>query len=194
MAWAKGGKKWFATVCIKDWRKLHLLLFHQEEKCRKKRHIIHEIAFRVQVWCWSLFISKTFSQFFGSSLDLIAAGGNYSKVNNNNAGYTNNYIVACNRAVKYRSSAMPSAYVIIFQWSGVSKGVNCQRACLSIDNALWRKPLRNLELRILPKWWPWPPFSQYRIISDRNIWMLTPLQFHFQFICGYELKTVFCSS
>ena len=32
------------------------------------------------------------------------------------------------------------------------------------------------------------------IISDENIWRLSPLQFHFQFEFGYELKTVFCSS
>ena len=62
------------------------------------------------------------------------------------------------------------------------------------SNAQWRKPLRNLELRILLKWGPWLPFSQVSIISDRNIWMLSPLQFHFQFEFGYELKTVFCSS
>ena len=61
-------------------------------------------------------------------------------------------------------------------------------------NALWRKLLRNLELRIWPKLWPWLPFSQARIISDENIWMFSPLQFHFQFIYGYELKKVFCSS
>ena len=61
-------------------------------------------------------------------------------------------------------------------------------------NALWRKPLRNLELKILPKWWPWLPFSQDRIISDENIWMLSPLQLHFQFLFGDELKTVSCSS
>ena len=61
-------------------------------------------------------------------------------------------------------------------------------------SALWRKPLRKLELRILPKWGPWLPFSQDRIISDVNIWMIYPLQFHFQFKFGYELKTVFCSS
>ena len=57
-------------------------------------------------------------------------------------------------------------------------------------SALWRKPFWNLELRVLPKLGPWLPFSQARIISDENILM----QFHFQFIFGYELKTVFCSS
>ena len=36
-------------------------------------------------------------------------------------------------------------------------------------SALWRKPLRNLELRILPKWGPWLPFSQARVISDENV-------------------------
>ena len=60
--------------------------------------------------------------------------------------------------------------------------------------ALCSKPLRNLELGILPKWWPWLPFYQARIISDENIWMLSPLQFHFQFLFGDELKTVSCSS
>ena len=62
------------------------------------------------------------------------------------------------------------------------------------SNALCVKPLRNLEIKNLPKWWPWLPFSQARIISDENIWMLSPFQFRFQFIFGYELKTVFCSS
>ena len=57
-------------------------------------------------------------------------------------------------------------------------------------NALYVKPLRNLEIKNLPKKWPWLPFSQARIISDKNIWMLSPLQFHFQSIFGYELKTV----
>ena len=38
-----------------------------------------------------------------------------------------------------------------------------------------------LELRVLLKWWPWPPFSQARIISDESIWVLSSLQFHFQF-------------
>ena len=71
--------------------------------------------------------------------------------------------------------------------------------CFSIykrlaHNALWRKPLRNLELRNLPKWGPCLPFSQATIISDENIWMISPLQFHFQFKFGYKLKTVFCSS
>ena len=33
-------------------------------------------------------------------------------------------------------------------------------------SALWRKPLSNMEIRSLPKWWPWLPFSQARIISD----------------------------
>ena len=65
---------------------------------------------------------------------------------------------------------------------------------IPVTSALWRKPLRKLELRILPKWGPWLPFSQARIISDENIWMISPLQFHFQFKFGYELKTVFCSS
>ena len=60
--------------------------------------------------------------------------------------------------------------------------------------ALWRKLLRKLELRIWPKLWPWLPFSQVRTISDENIWMLPPFQFHFQFIYEYELRTVFCSS
>jgi len=46
----------------------------------------------------------------------------------------------------------------------------------------------------LGKIWPWLPFSQARIISDENIWILSPFQFHFQFIFGYELKTVCCSS
>ena len=69
----------------------------------------------------------------------------------------------------------------------------CQDFALSTI-ALWRKPLRNVELRILPKLWPWLPFSSARKISDRNIWMFSPLQFHFQFMSGYELKTVFCSS
>ena len=64
----------------------------------------------------------------------------------------------------------------------------------SQTNALWRKPLRNMELRMLPKWGPLLPFSQARIISDENIWMLSPLQFHFQFLFGDELKTVSCSS
>ena len=58
--------------------------------------------------------------------------------------------------------------------------------------ALWRKPLTNLELSILPKLWPWLPFSPARIISD--IWIFSAFQFHFQFMFGYELKTVFCSS
>ena len=66
--------------------------------------------------------------------------------------------------------------------------------CSCINTALWRKLLRKLELRIWPKLWPWLPFSQARIISDENIWMLPPFQFHFQFIYEYELKTVFCSS
>ena len=47
---------------------------------------------------------------------------------------------------------------------------------------------------LLPKWGPWLPFSQARIISYENIWMIYPLQFHFQFEFGYELTTVFCSS
>ena len=72
--------------------------------------------------------------------------------------------------------------------------LDCLQVRIQSHIALWRKPLRNLELRILPKWWPWLSFSHGRIISDRNIWMLSPLQFHFQFIFGYELKTVFCSS
>ena len=46
----------------------------------------------------------------------------------------------------------------------------------------------------MPKWWPWLPFSRARIISDRYIWMLSHLQFHFQFIFGYESKTVFSCS
>ena len=60
--------------------------------------------------------------------------------------------------------------------------------------ALCVKPFRNLEIKNLPKWWPWLPFFQAIIISDENIWRLSPLQFHFQFEFGYELKTVFCSS
>ena len=28
----------------------------------------------------------------------------------------------------------------------------------------------------------------------KNMWMLAPYQFHFQFILGYELKTAGCSS
>ena len=55
-------------------------------------------------------------------------------------------------------------------------------------SALCVKPLRNLEIRNLPKGWPWLPFSQARIISDENIWMFSPFQFHFQSIFGYELK------
>ena len=55
-------------------------------------------------------------------------------------------------------------------------------------------PALNLEIKNFPKWWPWLPFSQARIISDENIWMYSPLQFHFQYIFGYELKTVICSS
>ena len=54
--------------------------------------------------------------------------------------------------------------------------------------ALWRKPLRNLELRIWQKWWPWLPFS------EENIWMFSSFQFQFQSIFGYGLKPVFCSS
>ena len=61
---------------------------------------------------------------------------------------------------------------------------------LANDNALWRKLLRNFELRILPKLWPWLSFSLARVISDKNIWMFSPLQFHFQFMFGYELKAV----
>ena len=60
--------------------------------------------------------------------------------------------------------------------------------------ALWRKPLTNLELGILPKLWPWLLFSPARIISDRNIWMFSAFQFHFQFLFKYELKAIFCSS
>ena len=45
-----------------------------------------------------------------------------------------------------------------------------------------------------PKWWPWLPFSLARIISDENIWMLSPFQFHFQFKFWYDLKTDCCSS
>ena len=41
-------------------------------------------------------------------------------------------------------------------------------------SALWRKLLRNLELRIWPKLWPQLPFSWARIISDENIWMFSP--------------------
>ena len=65
---------------------------------------------------------------------------------------------------------------------------------LLLSIALCVKPFRNLEIKNFQKWWPWLPFSQARIISDKNIWMLSPLQFHFQSIFGYELKTVFCSS
>ena len=42
------------------------------------------------------------------------------------------------------------------------------------------------------KLWLGLPFSQARITSDENIWMFFPFQFHFQFIIGYELKTVCC--
>ena len=72
--------------------------------------------------------------------------------------------------------------------------LHCQTMNCCSTNALCVKPLRNLEIKNLPKWWPWLPFSQARIISDENIWMISPLQFHFQSKFGYELKTVFCSS
>ena len=85
---------------------------------------------------------------------------------------------------------MPSFLCRVLFWHGCCHFLHCSH----VHIALWRKPLSNLELRILPKWGPWLPFYQARIVSDENIWMISPLQFHFQFKFGYELKTVFCSS
>ena len=62
---------------------------------------------------------------------------------------------------------------------------------INLTNALCVKPCWNLEIK---KLWLWLPFSQARIISDENIWTFSPFQFLFQFIFGYELKTVCCSS
>ena len=72
----------------------------------------------------------------------------------------------------------------------------CESSCLhgGANSALCVKPFRNLEIKNLPKLLPWLPFYRARIISDANIWMLFPLQFHFQFLFGDELKTVSCYS
>ena len=75
--------------------------------------------------------------------------------------------------------------------TGQCTTLQCTVQCTT---ALCVKPFRNLGIKNFPKWWPWLPFSQAGFISDKNIWMLSPLQFHFQSIFGYELKTVFCSS
>ena len=71
---------------------------------------------------------------------------------------------------------------------------HCQTPQTAPGSALCVKPSSNWEIKNLPKWWPWLLFSQARIISDKNIWMSSPLQFHFQFVIGYELKTVYSSS
>ena len=53
--------------------------------------------------------------------------------------------------------------------------------------------LKEFGIKDFAKMMTQAPIFQARIISDENIWMLSPLQFHFQFIFGYELKTVVCS-
>ena len=54
--------------------------------------------------------------------------------------------------------------------------------------------LKKFGIKDLAKIMTLVPFSRARIISDENIWMLSPLQFHFQFLFGDELKTVSCRS
>ena len=50
------------------------------------------------------------------------------------------------------------------------------------------------QLEIWVRFSPQLPFSCTSIISDRNIWRLPAVQFHFWIIFGYKLNTVYCSS
>ena len=66
------------------------------------------------------------------------------------------------------------------------------RGCLGevpCSSALCRKPLRKIELMILSKMITFAPISQARIISDENIWMSSPFQFHFRFLFVIPAKS-----
>ena len=54
--------------------------------------------------------------------------------------------------------------------------------------------LKKFRIKDFAKMMTLAPIFQARTISDENIWILSPLQFHFQFLFGDELKTVSCSS
>ena len=103
--------------------------------------------------------------------------------------------VRCSIALSISDFSWCVRPVMISDWPyWILRGVIWYVLCAQWTNALCVKPLRNLEIKNLPKWWPWLPFSQARIISDEKIWILSPFQFRFQFIFGYKSNTVFCSS
>ena len=58
----------------------------------------------------------------------------------------------------------------------------------TMAQALKKSEIKDFCQKILPLL----PFSQARIISDENIWMLSPLQFHFKFYIWVWVETDFC--
>ena len=58
---------------------------------------------------------------------------------------------------------------------------------LCIDHCTIAQDLKKFLIKDLANNMTSAPIFSARVISDENIWMFFPLQFHFQFIYGYEL-------
>ena len=55
-------------------------------------------------------------------------------------------------------------------------------------NALCVLPFKNLEIKNIQKWWPWLPFSQARIISDKIFGCCLLCSFTFNLYLGTSWK------
>ena len=70
---------------------------------------------------------------------------------------------------KARSSETHSLYAYVCYVTSTFRSNQRSKACFNSYIAPWRKPLRNLELRILPKWGSWifssPSYFRWKIFG-----------------------------